>query len=44
LYAKPYYASSSSSRRLIRNKLIYFVQNIVAILIPVTVLVYYRRG
>ena len=31
LYAKPYYASSSSSRLLIRNKLIYFVQNIVAI-------------
>ena len=31
LYAKPYYASSSSSRRLIRNKLIYFVQNIVAV-------------
>ena len=31
LYANPYYASYSSSRRLIRNKLIYFVQNIVAI-------------
>ena len=27
LYANPYYASYSSSRRLIRNKLIYFVQN-----------------
>ena len=33
LYANPYYASYSSSRRLIRNKLIYFVQNIVAIYI-----------
>ena len=33
LYAKPYYASSSSSRLLIRNKLIYFVQNIVALLL-----------
>ena len=33
LYANPYYASYSSSRRLIRNKLIYFVQNIVAILL-----------